>query len=260
MDFQTTRDGAMEEPPRQRNRRLAFYGGTDLSSEVAAFVKVLSELVVGSDRIALVTGGFSHVQNVPEGASVDRAAVEGATRALIARGLRVEDFVETWLPQPEMDRPDVARFREGHVKILVGRSAQARRFTVVQGVDGLVTFGGKKNTAMVLDMALASAVPPCHSLSPEATPSSPIYESFIRSLESSACVVADISDVNPNVMYELGHVHARGLRPFLFSRTGVPSGMALPFYLLPHRVGALDNLGAFLDQVRDQVRTASPRG
>jgi hypothetical protein len=85
----------------------------------------------------------------------------------------------------------------------------------------------------------------------------PIYDSFIRSLESCACVIADISsEVNPNVMYEIGHAHARGFRPFLFSRSTAPSAQSLPFYLSTHRVGLLDDLGPFLAQ----VRAAATRG
>jgi hypothetical protein len=332
-----------------------FYGGTDLSGKLAAFVELLAETVMeGDDRIALVTGGFRHRHAARQAHSVDWAAVTGATRALKRRSLALDDFIETWLPEQDMDRRDVERFEAGTSKIRPGQTAQARRFALVQGADALVTFAGKVNTAMVLDMALAIDRPSlplpftggdsrtywkdnrsqimkwfgikepfartlekvnldtmsdeerrrlarrirdalligirreCLVLMPydseperayldsvkpiiedggfypvrvdQNVDAGLIYDSFIRSLESSACVIADVTENNPNVMYEIGHAHSREIFPFLFSRGKDPSRgrprrprppkTPPPFYLVPHRVNTLHELGAFLARVR----------
>lgn len=46
-------------------------------------------------------------------------------------------------------------------------------------------------------------------------------------------MVVDVTGLNPNVMYELGQVHARGINPFLIDRrqqSKMDAG-AMPFYL-----------------------------
>jgi hypothetical protein len=275
--------------------------------------------------------------------------VAGAKIAVNALGGRLEDFVETWLPEPTMDRSNVSRFREGRVRILLGRTAQARRLSLVQDSDAVITFKGIKMTAMVLDMALASNRPTlplpftkgdsetywhgnraqikdwflldeqfatelealklqdlndaeqrglaerirdavltairreclvlmAYEPEPEAAYKSyiepmiertrfvpvridrapdggPIYESFLRSLSTCACVVADITELNPNVLYELGHVHARRLRNFVFARTKLAES-ALPFYLKPHYIKTMDGLSEFLEYARASASRA----
>jgi hypothetical protein len=45
-----------------------------------------------------------------------------------------------------------------------------------------------------------------------------IYSSFADAIQSSSAVVADITSLNENVMYEIGYSHGRGLTPLIYTR------------------------------------------
>ena len=45
-----------------------------------------------------------------------------------------------------------------------------------------------------------------------------IYTSFADAIESSSAVIADITALNGNVMYEIGYSHGRGLTPLIYTR------------------------------------------
>lgn len=45
-----------------------------------------------------------------------------------------------------------------------------------------------------------------------------IYTSFADAIQSSSAVIADITALNENVMYEIGYSHGRGLIPLIFTR------------------------------------------
>lgn len=45
-----------------------------------------------------------------------------------------------------------------------------------------------------------------------------IYTSFADAIQSSAAVIADITLLNENVMYEVGYSHGRGLTPLIYTR------------------------------------------
>lgn len=134
---------------------VAIYGGSTLSPRTASFVEELSFSLLNNSDITLVTGGFDYFSNSPGTVSTDRSAVEGARRLLKNSGIPLEERVETWLPEANKDREGVARFREGKIRELEGRSAQARRFTLVREVDATITIYGDTETAMILDFALA---------------------------------------------------------------------------------------------------------
>ena len=45
-----------------------------------------------------------------------------------------------------------------------------------------------------------------------------IYTSFADAIQSSSAVIADITTLNENVMYEIGYSHGRGLIPLLYTQ------------------------------------------
>jgi hypothetical protein len=96
-----------------------------------------------------------------------------------------------------------------------------------------------------------------------------IPQAFLEHLERADAVMADITATNPNVMYEIGHVHGRRTAPFLFWRsTREQPPPELPFYFKPETLRLVDPadkpdcagfaaaLGEFLNQV---VKSGMPR-
>jgi hypothetical protein len=51
----------------------------------------------------------------------------------------------------------------------------------------------------------------------DAAGSQQIYASFFEAVSYSTAIIADISELNENVMYEVGYAHGRGLQPLLFT-------------------------------------------
>jgi hypothetical protein len=45
-----------------------------------------------------------------------------------------------------------------------------------------------------------------------------IYTNFADAIQMSSAVIADITTLNENVMYEIGYSHGRGLKPLIFTR------------------------------------------
>jgi hypothetical protein len=56
-----------------------------------------------------------------------------------------------------------------------------------------------------------------------------IYTSFADAIQSSSAVIADITILNENVMYEVGYAHGRGLTPLIYTRNAARLG-ELPVY------------------------------
>jgi hypothetical protein len=315
----------------------------------------------------IVTGGFDRDTRLDRNISTDRAALRGAVRFASRTGTPLEKHFQTWVPERSRDREGVVRFREGFVRELKGKSAQARRLTMVQQVEAVVTAKGKTHTALVLDQAFAldrpvlplpftggdsqdywnenkesivdafqlsddlvqrlEAGPAQHStemtalarevadhiwnasshltrvclvLSPfrkeleafydnllkpaveaagfdairldRTTDTGNIAQLFVHRLTSADAVIADVTDGNANVLYELGHAHARGIEPLLYSRKklGDEVWRRLPFYLYQHKVldfdvdsddGRLvliDRLHDFLRGIRSKRAATTP--
>jgi hypothetical protein len=45
-----------------------------------------------------------------------------------------------------------------------------------------------------------------------------IYTSFADAIRTSSAVIADITLLNENVMYEVGYAHGQGLTPLIYTR------------------------------------------
>lgn len=95
-----------------------------------------------------------------------------------------------------------------------------------------------------------------------------IPQAFLEHMARADAVIADITDTNPNVMYEIGHVHERRTAPFLFwRRAREQSPPELPFYFRPETFRLVDpadkqdcrGFGAALGQyLREVVKSGMP--
>jgi len=48
--------------------------------------------------------------------------------------------------------------------------------------------------------------------------SAPIRTSFVDAVDRASAVIADVTDINPNVMYEIGYALAKGLKPLFYCK------------------------------------------
>jgi hypothetical protein len=72
----------------------------------------------------------------------------------------------------------------------------------------------------------------------DAAGSQQIYTSFFDAVSHSTAIIADISGLNENVMYEVGYAHGRGLQPLLFT-FDASQLQSLPIYLRTLNVHAV---------------------
>jgi hypothetical protein len=69
-----------------------------------------------------------------------------------------------------------------------------------------------------------------------------IYSSFFNAVSDSTTIIADITAMNENVMYEVGYAHGQGLQPLLFTLD--PSSIdRLPVYFRTLNVHAVSEKG-----------------
>jgi hypothetical protein len=83
----------------------------------------------------------------------------------------------------------------------------------------------------------------------DASGSDEIYSSFFDAVSYSTTIVADVTQLNANVMYEIGYAHGRGLRPLLFT-LDASKVRSLPIYLRTLNVHAVtqDELPSLISQ------------
>lgn len=138
-----------------RPRRLLLSGGSRLSRGAALLWRELGRLLAVEDGLVVITGGLAGFKGDPDAWSADRVVIEGLLEGLRARGISPEERIETVLPDRERDWDKLIRFREGRIRVLGRRTAQARRFSMVQLADVVVAIEGEHGTRSVLDVALA---------------------------------------------------------------------------------------------------------
>ncbi|MGW6194796.1 hypothetical protein ACWF0M_01490 [Kribbella sp. NPDC055110] len=83
--------------------------------------------------------------------------------------------------------------------------------------------------------------------------SNQIYSSFFDAVAYSTTIVADITAMNDNVMYEVGYAHGRGLQPLLYTLDSSRIS-SLPVYLRTLNVHAVSEkrlAGLIRDHLRD---------
>jgi hypothetical protein len=88
-----------------------------------------------------------------------------------------------------------------------------------------------------------------------------IYAGFTDAIRSSSAVIADITVLNENVMYEVGYAHGRGLTPLIYTRDPARREQ-LPVYfrsLNVHLVSETTPVGSLIDDylrsIKDTRRT-----
>ena len=138
-----------------RPRRLFASGGSRLSSNAAKLWYALGKVLAREDGLIVITGGLAERVDSPGARTADRAMIEGFMEGLRARGIAARDRIETFLPDPELDWNGLRRFELGRVQMLTNRTAQSRRFRMVQSADVVISIEGETGTRSVLDVALA---------------------------------------------------------------------------------------------------------
>jgi hypothetical protein len=86
-----------------------------------------------------------------------------------------------------------------------------------------------------------------------------IYNTFAESIRSSSAVIADITLLNENVMYEVGFAHGLGLKPLIYTREGARLEQ-LPVYFrtLNVRLASMETPIQIL--IHDYLNSLRPHG
>ena len=89
-------------------------------------------------------------------------------------------------------------------------------------------------------------------------PAGNIPDLFRASLEKSRAVVVDITGYNVNVMYELGHVHAKNITPLIILRTGNGQKTdisGLPFYLRQEMIVTVNDDKEGYEKIQSAIKS-----
>jgi hypothetical protein len=135
--------------------RVAVFGGTALSDDVAAFTKAVGQRLGREADLVLITGGFQCWNDDPK-PSVDWFVAEAFAAAVTER---LKDRIETYLPDETHDGRNITRFEMGRVRRLDGQGRQRRRFTMVNRADALIGLAGDDATNEMISLAMAIGKP-----------------------------------------------------------------------------------------------------
>jgi hypothetical protein len=81
-----------------------------------------------------------------------------------------------------------------------------------------------------------------------------IYTSFADAIQSSSAVIADITTLNENVMYEIGYSHGRGLTPLIYTRDAARLTQ-LPLYFRTLNVRLVSDAISVDSLIEDYLRS-----
>ncbi len=130
--------------------KIALYGSKKLSQENIKLVNYLCNAFLKDPHVVLINGGIYDQDD--NATSVDQAAYESTLAFVKEAGQKLEDRLQTWLP--EKKRKGVDRESRGKSIWLRG-SPRSRRFQLVNQVDAIVTIEGEGHTETVLELAMA---------------------------------------------------------------------------------------------------------
>jgi len=266
--------------PAVRPRRIGLCGGTRIRPENALFAENLGSELAVEEGLVLVTGGFKCFVNDADRPSADWSFIKGTCEWLRMRGHAVEKRIETLLPDPVKEPPDIVRFKEGIIVNLQGRSLQARRFRLVGSVDTLVAVEGSNGTKEIIDLALAlekpilplpftcgAAATRWHENKPLICEWFDISEKTARMWETTAlskCTEAQIAAMSKSVKQYLLHQLRRKcfiMMPFgsdflpLYDKAIKPAIETSGF--LPIRTDQLDLVGDVVAALHGAIRTSA---
>ena len=86
-----------------------------------------------------------------------------------------------------------------------------------------------------------------------------IYTSFADAVGSSRAIIADITDLNRNVMYEIGFAHGRGLKPLIFT-SDRDTLQRLPVYFKTLNVRVVSPETSLASLVEEYLRSFKAHG
>ncbi len=92
--------------------------------------------------------------------------------------------------------------------------------------------------------------------------SAPIRSNFVDAVDRACAVIADVTDINPNVMYEIGYALAKGLEPLFYCQDTMVVEQ-LPVYLRDLNIALTESREDLAQRIRThltEVRSAARRG
>ena len=123
----------------------------------------LGRLLANEDGLVVMTGGLAGRVGEADTKTADLMIIDGMLAVLRNRLAEVDERIETVLPDPRQDWNKLIRFKDGTIRVLEKRSAQPRRFSMVNSADVVITVEGEHGVRSILDVALAIERPfyPC---------------------------------------------------------------------------------------------------
>jgi len=266
-----------------RRSRVGVMGGSSISKPNEQFCFALGKTLAKLDGAILVHGGYKRNLHRPGLVSASFATISGAVETFVANNIDLNSRIETLLPEQIGDH--VETYEIGQIRRLTHRNLEGRRFALVSATDALVAIQGHKQggTHQVIELAIAIERPilPLPFTGGGAQKGWGDYRELIcdwfqindeqanrfeaieldslspQQLSALAEKVVSLlqNQLNPNVMYELGLVHAQG-KPviLLHERDESTQNPKLPFDIqaettLFYAVDNLDELRRNLGQI-----------